>query len=268
MPVELKHLNKYSPPTIAGTVLATECYLCGATDKLTVEHVTPKIMFKPHSPGEYVKLTSCSPCNSAKALEDEYILRYIQGTSFVPEARECWLQGIRGFERRVTTLMNKQPGQGLRQDMINRLDRVPMKSDGGIILGNGSVMKMDSRRLDEYMVNLAKGLLVRNTMQNYDWGEYEFTVSIQQLIQKPSRDNPAEGISLHSNVEDVKKLFMFADEPFKGIWERGQYGQYWQNIFSYAGSCTEGMDASIWLMILYGSYAVGVCINNKSFDPL
>lgn len=277
MPIQLNVISRTVPPQLRPShPVLQQCYFCGSTLNLTTEHVTPKIMFKPHTTDTRLTLKSCRQCNATKSREDEYVLRYLQATSFIPEARECWLEGVRGFRRANSSSPiftgNTSPGGGLRQDMISRLQQMTFTTDSGLVVDRGNVMGIDNRRFERYIVDLAKGLWVRNSAQQIPWQDYEVNMDVRQLIQSQasriSSQGPPYTMALHSSPEGaINGQYLYSQEPFKSIWANGRYGQYWTKIFTYAGGVTDNNEESVWLMLFYSSTIACVSFTKRTVNP-
>ncbi len=98
---------KELPPISEDSEIRNACYLCGRgdreNDKLTEEHVVPKVLFSGSDPGQYIKLWAHNTCNQSKGWDDEYVARFLQQTSFSKEAERA----IEGFWQRMGVKPNK-----------------------------------------------------------------------------------------------------------------------------------------------------------------
>src|SRR5688500_18167485 len=50
-----------------------KCYLCGATENLTRDHIPPKGLFPKPRPSNLYTVPCCYSCNNGAAKEDEYL---------------------------------------------------------------------------------------------------------------------------------------------------------------------------------------------------
>jgi len=219
MPQILYKAFRELPAIPSGHPLLKKCYLCGSNQDLTVEHVVPKVVFAPHTPGSYVKLATCRPCNTQKGKDEEYVTRFLQAGGFSDVARAGFEKAIEGFMR---------PGrEGLRHDMIQRLAKAEVKIHDGPT-GTVDIIKLDKKRSNDFILRIAKGLWVRNTLRHFGWDLYQTSIGLDQALQDTT---------------------LWTGDGFKKIWRDGQFGQYWQHAFAYRGSCAND-DASMF----YSSY--------------
>lgn len=237
---EIKKLGLLpSPPIPTDSLLRTHCYLCAQPHKnLEVEHVVPRVLFKGYDPGHYVKLWSCRECNAAKGLDDEFITRQIQATSFTPEAKAGFEHAVRGFQR-------GGQGKGMYHELRNRMEKVEARTSGGIILGQVPAFRIDYERFDRFFSNIAKGLFVRNSLTIHDWQEFEVNIQFEQGIQS---------------------MDLYHDPLLESIRRDMKYSQYWENIFTYFTDF--GHDHSASFLVFYSSYTVVVILSRKGAPTL
>jgi hypothetical protein len=183
----------------------THCYLCGLPkEALEEEHVIPRILLKRHPARRYVKLCACRECNASKGLDDEYVVRYLQATSFTEAAKSGFRDALRGFGR--------TSGRGLHRDMIDRLGRVEVSSSAGIFLGDTNALWIQHNRFESFFRKIAQGIFVRISEAIYDWDQYDCTVRFEQNIQSQELLNDA-----------------YLDQLRRGA----RYGEYWKDTFAY-----------------------------------
>lgn len=214
--------------------LRTHCYLCGQLkDHLEIEHVIPRVLFKGSDPGEYVKLWSCTECNRAKGLDDEFVVRHLQATSVTAVARAGFQNALRGFRR-------DGRGKGLGYDILSRMEQVEIQTDGGLLLGRAMAIKIEDQqeRFDSFFTNIAKGLFVRTSLALHDWTDYEPTVMYEH--------------ALHSQR-------LFRDPMLGGIRGLTRHRGYWGETFAYF---TDAFDSvSVSFMYFYSAYVAVVFLN-------
>ena len=118
------------PPIPNDSPLRSHCYLCGqASSPLEIEHVVPRVLFKGYDAVEYIKLWSCRECNQAKGMDDEFVARHLQATSFTPTAQKGFESALRGFRR-------ENHGQGLGRELAKNMEWIEVTTQSGIVLGN------------------------------------------------------------------------------------------------------------------------------------
>ncbi len=229
----VKYIAFLSPPEPPeGHAIRNTCYLCGSNTDLSIDHVIPKVLFKPSTTNNYIKLWACKKCNKLKGKEDEYITRCLQSTSFIETAKKGFAGAVRGF-------VNGH-GIGIGRGILDNISKCEIETKHGKF---SEVLKLDKNRFNDYLKIIAKGLIVRNTLELYDWEEYEFHCGIDQAI-------------LDMKLRD--------EEPFKTIWEKAKLGEYWQHIFTYRGEVIGSK--MIWVMCFYSSFFASVGINKKSIN--
>lgn len=234
----LRHEARSQPPNVPSNHgLRTHCYLCGLSkSSLEIEHVVPKILFRGYNPGRYVRLWACRKCNKAKGLDDEYVTRYLQASSFAEPAKTGFKHAIRGFSRGGS-------GQGLGTDMRSKLTRVEALTPAGVHLGNVPALKLDTQRFEAFLANIAKGLWVSYSLCLPDWQDYQIDVWFEQAIQSQK---------------------IFHDPLLKSLRQEARFGEYWENIFTYSGDFNE--NSSMWFLLFYSSYAVVVIFTPRAED--
>jgi hypothetical protein len=234
--MEIQYKTVAEPPQIPeDSDLLTTCYLCGKRNDLTEEHVIPIVLFNPNHTNHYVKLFACNVCNKAKGRHDEYMTRQLQSTSFADESQAGFQRALKGFR--------EGHGKYLRKGMLDRMVKMEIFTKGGLFLENVHGLKIETQKMQDFILPIAKGLLVRNTLRLYNWTEYDAHYGFDQLLQSRKYYN---------------------DEPWRSVWKNGKWGQYWQNIFSYKGSSVEEQDtASMWTMMFYSSHIAVVVLMKK-----
>lgn len=217
-------------------VLDSACYLCGAKGvELEVEHVIPKIIFASINPKKYVKLKACSGCNRAKGMEDEYIGRLIQGTSFNDHAIVGMDDGKRG--------LSKGHGLGIYTDHVSRsvpAERMVVNETHA----SSSKVEVPLDRLNDFQINIAKGLWTTLSNHIYNWEGYNFLTETTQIIDDPT--------------VVTREVLIEAEKD-------ARYSQEWSGVFKYAGDFVND-DASFWIMKYYDMHVAVVAIAKKSLS--
>lgn len=226
----VKYVAFSVPPEISEDhKIRSQCYLCGSKECLDEDHVIPKVLFSPNTTTNYIKLWACSKCNKIKGKEDEYVARSLQVTSFTEDARKGFDNAVRGFK--------EGHGLGIRKGILDNVFQRPLMTKHGEF---PEVLKLDIKRINNYLKTIAKGLYVRNTLETRDWEDYEFKCWIDQALL------------------DTR---LYSEKPFSDIWKKARLGEYWQNIFTYRGEVLGSN--SMWVMCFYGSFFAAVGIQKK-----
>jgi hypothetical protein len=82
--------------------LKQQCVYCGATGKLTSDHIPPKNLFPQPRPANFVTVPCCLACNNGFASEDEYFRTMIacaEECAGHPEAEKLWKKILRQLHR-------------------------------------------------------------------------------------------------------------------------------------------------------------------------
>jgi hypothetical protein len=81
--------------------MAKSCYLGGATDKLTADHVIPKFLFPEPRPSNLITEDACEPCNNGFSKDDELFAVYLSKALGGKEAAK-WVwknKAVKAFSR-------------------------------------------------------------------------------------------------------------------------------------------------------------------------
>ncbi|MEI6040515.1 MAG: hypothetical protein WCP93_04170 [Candidatus Berkelbacteria bacterium] len=212
-----------------------KCYLCGDQSDLDREHVIPKVIFRPNRPTNPIILKSCKRCNNnLKGKNEEYMVRAIQLTSFNEEAQKGFDKAINGF--------NKGQGLGIRGSLISKMQKGGLKTQEGVLLGTVNLLNINAKRMNDLIINIAKGLLVAHSLKLYDWSKYNVRIRFDQTVQD---------------------MFLINDPNFRDIINKSRFSQNWNGNFFYCGDFIEDGNISIWTMIFYNSHIATVSFYKK-----
>lgn len=217
-----EHINIGRPNLATGHPLHGQCYLCGAKEGLTIEHVVPKAVQVFEEP---VTLKSCQACNTAKARDEEYIIHFLAAGSFNSVGRARWQKSLARFAQGKT--------EGIRHDMIKRLSKRDVKSHTGETLKNVDTIAIDAKRMDSFFLKIAKGLLVRSLAAPLEWDDFEISHKIDQGIQS---------------------MEMLEGSDLGYFWKKPGLGEYWGKTFSYKVVMDTGKEAYFVGTVLYDSF--------------
>jgi len=240
---ELEYMERYKPAQLRISPVLSQCYLCGSTEKLEVEHVIPKTLFKPHVNKHPITLRACHDCNHAKSLDDEYNVKSLQLTSFTDKAGD----GLKDSAQRLAKkqgkiLLPRTPGLGLYKDIESRIKTKNVVTPGGVALGQHRALHINVERYELWLIALAKGLMTYNTQLIHDWSKYMVRLDYNQVAQSTE---------------------LYNGEVSSDLWNNGEFGQLWKDVFTYRGSITPEKDASMWGMIFYNSHIAIVGFGDK-----
>lgn len=195
------------------------CYLCGAPNPTTKDHVPPRGFFPEPRPADLITLPCCQDCNSSFSLDDEAV-------------RVWFSMGIGHSDAAEWIIQNKVfPGTLSRSSAF--LSEILKSMEDAIITDeDGQPMEvvkysMDRERAERFVIRVAKGLL-RHYFPDYDasadrWSaifmglQRDHLALIEPLRDKlPYFDGRGDGV--------ISYRFGFTPEETTGIWIIGFFG--------------------------------------------
>lgn len=188
------------------------CYICGATDDLTRDHVPPKNLFPDPKPSNLITVPCCRRCNVGFSKDDELF------RIWASSGQSCSLAGKWIWRNKVAPSLetrNKKLKEHLKKNLgTAKLDALL----GGIEVPTFGI-PVD--RANPFIIRLTKGLL-RHFHPDYDYGDIPFLVN--HLAPKPKHLAIfAQMTSLLSYDERGDGVFRFwhgfaKDAPNRGVW--------------------------------------------------
>jgi hypothetical protein len=184
------------------------CYLCGATDRLTRDHVPPRNLFPTPRPTNLITVDCCETCNNRMHLSDERMRVFLSAPAGRSQAGDqVWRDGV------VGSSFNRSPA--LRQRFAISSTEILALRNGVISPHLAVTIPQDEARA--YIVRITKGLL-RHFYPDMDYSTHLF--SIDHL--EPSADNIGMLIARFpqdSRGEGVFRFFRQVNsDPPMGIW--------------------------------------------------
>ncbi len=184
------------------------CYLCGAIDDLTMDHVPPENLFPPPKPSNLITVPCCRPCNKSFDLDDEAFRVFassVLGRS--PAGARIWQEAVVGSSFR------RSPK--LRANVAKHLTKMVVKTDRGNFKALGILIPED--RATRYLVRLTKGL-TRHFDPSIDYHDAVFDVTqltpTLETIQLLMRTFPHA-----QRGEQVFRFWRgFSDDNTMGLW--------------------------------------------------
>lgn len=236
----------YYPKTMA---LLKQCYLCGATNNLTKEHVFSRNLFRPNDIEKPVILSACSKCNSVKENIEDYVFTHMIWTSETPEAEKQRKRFGDAYRARQSSLLlpgnpGAPKGNRLFSSIIRGMTDIPIYSQTGIYLGSGGQIKIDPKKFTDFWVSICKGLYTSASNEIHNWDDYEI---------KSQYDSFTYG--KHWN----KDLFMF---PIN----HAQFYEGWDAYLIFAGftyTMNDGKKTSMWSVAIYNEQLAYVLFKEK-----
>jgi hypothetical protein len=191
------------------------CYLCGATDDLTRDHVPPENLFPPPRPGNLITVPCCQRCNKSFDLDDEAFRVFassVLGRS--PAGARIWKEGVVGSSFR------RSPR--LRANVARHLTTLTVKTARGNFDALGILIPED--RAVRYLVRLTKGL-TRHFDPSIDYNDATFDVT--QLAPTP--------------------------ETFRLLMRTFPYAQRGEGVFSFWRGFKDDDTMGLWVYAFYGA---------------
>jgi hypothetical protein len=127
------------------------CAICGKEEATTKDHIPPKGIFAKPFPKNLITVPACSKCNNGASGDDEAFrtdLSLHVGAD-TPETQKLW-------KKHVLKTFYRQPK--LRQQRINDLKPMYLKSPGDIIYKPSYVGHWDSKAHDFVIERIIRGL--------------------------------------------------------------------------------------------------------------
>lgn len=205
------------------------CYLCGQK-ATTRDHIPPASIFPKPRPSNLTTVPSCRPCNEDAQLDDEYFRLVVTTGSPDSNVAQTLVNSkiIRQFKRRRALLV---------EFMRGAIDRIEVRSPGGIILGHEPGFRFDRSRVQKIIDKTVRGLFYHH----YDQRLPDDYV-VRDYILNPVVDEAIfQELELAYN-ETEDKVFI--------------------HLFGHA---VEDPNCTMWVLVFYGSTVFVVDTRPKSY---
>ena len=129
------------------------CAYCGASDRLTRDHIPPEKLFPRPRPGNLITVPACGDCHSDTSKDDEYFrlklcLREDAGDH--PRARENLPAIFRSLSRRKAV--------GFRKSFFSDIRAVQLRTPAGIYVGRRLCYNVNMVRIRRVVERIVRGL--------------------------------------------------------------------------------------------------------------
>jgi hypothetical protein len=184
------------------------CYLCGATEQLTRDHIPPRNLFPPPRPTNLITVDCCEACNNGMKLSDERMRVFLAapvGRSLAGD--QVWRDGVvqRSFERSDSLR---------RRFALSMTEVIALRDD---VISPHQAITIPQEEAKAYIVRITKGLL-RHFYPGLDYRTHSFSVDHLE----PSADNVGMLIARFRHDSRGDGVFRFFRgvvlEPCMGIW--------------------------------------------------
>jgi hypothetical protein len=189
------------------------CYLCGASDDLTRDHIPPKGFFPPPRPSNLITITCCRACNEAYSLDDE--------------AARLWFSSHLGASKAAEWILENKASKGspaLIHSLMQTMEDTKLLTveEGEIDVTSFSI---PTDRVERFVIRVTKGLLA-HYYPDHDYGTATF-----------------EARHIQQTMDDLAKL-----EPLRDLLHYDFRGD---GVFQYRGGLTESKLSGVWILVFY-----------------
>jgi hypothetical protein len=200
------------------------CYICGATENLTDDHLPPQGFFHPTDAKGLITAPLCNKCHRPLAKDDE-IMRMWMSADIKASARGKWI-----FQNKV--LRSTIPrSQKLLENIQPYLKQIKTGSS------SGAIFNIPQSRAIPFIRRLTKGLLY-TLHPDYDYFPDYFSVG----YELPTQKSFATLKKLTSALSQLQR----GEDTFK-VWH---------------GITTDTRDSGAWVYLFYGAVCF-VCMHSK-----
>jgi hypothetical protein len=191
------------------------CYLCGALENLTRDHIPPRGFFPPPRPSNLITVPCCNACNHLYSLDDEAVRLWLSAHLGASEAGE-WIIKNRTAKTSHALL------QSLRNTM--KETKLLTVEEGEIEV---TTYELPKERIDRFLIRITKGLLT------HYFGEYDYSIAVFDVKH------------VRQTVDNLSKL-----EPLRDLL---QYDYRGDDVFQYRGGLTDSKESGVWIFLFYGA---------------
>lgn len=197
------------------------CVYCGSLDDITRDHVPPKGFFPKPLPSNLITVPSCRNCNNGYGKDEELFL----ATFMFTEAGVSEV-GKNLWDEKLHRMYEKN--SGLKKQIARSLEKVELKTPGGIYLGNGMTIRLDRSRSENVVNKIVRGLYY------FEYQKHLLpSVAVNSRFVNNESDIPIE-------LKEIIPSFSFGTRQ-------------WVDIFEYRHSPVIGhSEKSIWLLRFFG----------------
>lgn len=130
---------------------AALCYICGASNARTRDHIFPKSLWSPPYPEDALTAPACVVCQKRLAPDETYFrtVAAAGGAGMDPTARELW-------EGKIRRSFNLDPRS--RENLARALRRIDWHAPSGVYLGPLVGLEGDLERIGNVLRKIVRGL--------------------------------------------------------------------------------------------------------------
>jgi len=208
--------------------MVRSCIYCGATDKLTKDHVPPRNLFPSPQPSNLITVPSCEACNANASKDDEYfrlIITMRRDPGNHAQVRKLLPAVFRGLEKPEKLRFTRAFLKGLKRSEV--------VTQGGIYLGTAPTYDVDLSRLDRVVQRTVLGLFYHESGRRLS-PTHEINSYLPDEIALENEDQ----------LDDLKKLLTWC--------LGGSHVDIGEGVFSYwFNRVQDDPDSTGWLLRFY-----------------
>ncbi len=188
------------------------CCFCGSSENITRDHIPPKNLFLKPLPTNLITIPSCKSCNEDTSLDDEYfrICVSTQGYNDVV-GKKIW------DEKVVDSSFRRS--KKLRNEIKESQMKINVKTKGGLYLGNLDALTYDSKRINNILIKICKGLIY---FDSPDIDLMKISVNVIGLTKKDKKlediVNKIKSKSIGNNNEFIYWSSISSDDRYTSFW--------------------------------------------------
>jgi hypothetical protein len=148
------------------------CVYCGATDRLSRDHIPPKNLFPKPRPDDLITVPSCKRCNQGNSKDDTYFRDMLVLRHDLSE--NPLVQALIGS---VLRSFNRTEGEKYFRSLYSKLGQHDARTKQGIYVGPQPTVEVDLNRILKVIKRIVRGLHYHenNSCLSPDYEVYVFT---------------------------------------------------------------------------------------------
>ena len=207
-----------------------QCYLCGAVENLTRDHIPPKSFFLSPRPSNLITVPCCRSCNASYSMDDEATRVWFSSQLGVSRAGDWILQN-----KVIPGIIKSSPA--FRNTLLASMKDIRILTEDGEI--EAIRLTVPFARVERFIIRITKGLLT-HYFPDYNYSKDRFRVA-----HIPPRTDALEKI-----------------RPIRDMLEYDERGH---GIFQFRRGLMPSKQSGVWLLLFYES--VSFLVEHSKADP-
>jgi hypothetical protein len=146
--------------------MSKSCYLCGATDNLTSDHIPPKVLFPQPRPNDLITTEACKDCNEGFSKDDALLAVWLSAALARSEA------GVWVWENKaLKSILKRSPA--LATQLISDIEKAAVLTELGV--AEVDILRIPKARLERVLIRISKGLM-RVLDSSFDYSKLGFQI--------------------------------------------------------------------------------------------